>query len=413
MNEIYNFGISCYQYLVSLAALKSKKARLLKEGQKTIFDYLDKTIVPGERYVWFHASSLGEFEQGRPLIEALKQQRPEQKIIVTFFSPSGYEVRKNYDRADAICYLPLDKPAWVKRFLDTVNPSIAIFIKYEFWANYLTELSNRQIPTYIVSAIFRKSQLFFKPFGGFYRTLLTYFDQLFVQDENSQSLLSSIGIDQVTVCGDTRFDRVLDIARQAKKLPLAEQFVQRAEKTLVAGSSWPKDEDIFIEYFNRHPELKLIIAPHVIDEEHLKEIESKLKRPHLRYTQASPENIAQAECLIIDCFGLLSSLYRYGQIAYVGGGFGVGIHNVPEAAVYGIPVIFGPNYHKFKEACDLIKCGGAFSITGPDAFETIMERLVSSSGFRENSGKAAQRYIADNSGASKVILKDIFGIDLH
>lgn len=410
MSGIYNFGINCYWQLIRLAALKNTKARKLKEGQKTIFDYLDKTIKQGEKYVWFHASSLGEFEQGRPLIEALKQQRPEQKIIVTFFSPSGYEVRKNYDQADAVCYLPFDKPHWVKRFLDKVNPSVAIFIKYEFWTNYLKELSIRQIPTYIVSAIFRKNQLFFKPFGKEYRKLLTYFDHLYVQDENSKSLLSSVGINKVTVCGDTRFDRVLDIAKQAKTLPLVGQFVQNAVQTLIAGSSWPKDEDIFIEYFNCHPELKLIIAPHVIDEEHLKEIESKLNRPYIRYTKASPENISKADCIIIDCFGLLSSIYKYGQIAYIGGGFGAGIHNVPEAAVYGMPVIFGPNFHKFKEAHDLIKYGGAFSVTNKKDFEAIMDKLLTDNKLLLHTGKISKKYISGNSGASDVILKDIFGI---
>lgn len=411
MSGIYNFGINCYWQLIRLAALKNTKARKLKEGQKTIFDYLDKTIVHGEKYVWFHASSLGEFEQGRPLIEALKRQRPEQKIIVTFFSPSGYEVRKNYNYADAVCYLPFDKPNLVKRFLDKINPSAAIFIKYEFWANYLKELHIRRIPTYIVSAIFRENQLFFKPFGKNYRKLLTYFDRLYVQDENSKSLLSSIGIDKVTVCGDTRFDRVLDIAGQAKILPLVEQFTQNGKHVLVAGSSWPKDENIFIEYFNRHPELKLIIAPHVINEEHLKEIESKLNRPHVRYTKASPEHISQADCLIIDCFGLLSSIYKYGQIAYIGGGFGVGIHNVPEAAVYGIPVIFGPNYRKFKEAHDLIACKGAFSITNAKEFEAITDKLLSDTDFLRLTGESSRKYIYGNSGASDVILKDIFGIE--
>ncbi len=409
MSGIYNFGLNCYWQLIRLAALRNTKARKLKEGQKTIFEYLDKTIVPGEKYVWFHASSLGEFEQGRPLIEALKQQHPEQKIIVTFFSPSGYEVRKNYDRADAVCYLPFDRPVLVKRFLEKVNPSVAIFIKYEFWANYLNELSRRKIPTYIISAIFRKSQLFFKPYGSKYRDLLHCFNRLFVQDENSKSLLASIGIDRTTVCGDTRLDRVLNIAKQAKTLPLVESFVQNTGYTLVAGSSWQKDEDIFINYFNCHPEMKLIIAPHVIDEDHLKEIESKLKRPFIRYSQADTTQLSTSDCLIIDGFGLLSSIYRYGQVAYIGGGFGAGIHNVPEAAVYGMPVIFGPNYRKFKEAHDLIACGGAFSISDANEFESIMDKLLTEKDFLQKASEVSEKYISRNCGATDVILKDIFG----
>ena len=328
---LYNLGIRSYRLLVKIAALRNPKARKLAEGQKSIFPYLDKEVTKEGEYIWIHASSLGEFEQGRPLIEELKKQYPDKKIALTFFSPSGYEVRKNYPLADLVCYLPFDLPRNVCRFLDLLRPSIAIFIKYEFWGNYLRELRRRQIPTYIISAIFRPDQIFFRPYGEIFRRMLRTYAHLYVQNETSRELLAGIGIHNVSVVGDTRFDRVVDIRRQAKKLPIAEAF-SAGRQVLIAGSSWPKDEDIFIDYFNRHPELRLIIAPHEIHESHITEILGKLKRPAVRYTQTNEAEAATADCLIVDCFGLLSSIYQYGQMAYIGGGFGVGIHNVPEAA---------------------------------------------------------------------------------
>ena len=403
---LYNSGIYCYKQLVKLAAWRNPKARKLTEGQKSVFPYLEANAAPEGGYIWFHASSLGEFEQARPLIEAFRVKFPAKKIVLTFFSPSGYEVRKNYEQADLVCYLPFDLPRNVRRFLDLLKPGAAIFIKYEFWGNYLHELHRRQIPTYIVSAIFRPTQLFFRPGGGMFRRMLRTYTHLYVQNEESRALLAGIGIDNVSVVGDTRFDRVVEIRRQAKKLPLVEAFCGES-KVFIAGSSWPKDEDIFIEYFNRHPEIKLIIAPHEIHEEHLAEIAVKLKRPHIRYSQADARTAADAQCLIIDCFGLLSSIYQYGSIAYIGGGFGVGIHNVPEAAVYGIPVIFGTNYHKFREAKELIAAGGAFSIADFDAFDTLMQRFANDPDFLRRSGKAAGEYIAANTGATRRIIEDI------
>ncbi len=406
MKWLYNFGIYCYKQLVNLAAIKKPKAQKLAQGQKEVFLYLSQHLDPQGGYIWIHASSLGEFEQGRPLIEALKQARPDSKILLTFFSPSGYEVRKNYDGADLVCYLPFDLPGNVRRFLDLVKPTYAIFIKYEYWANYLNELKRREIPTYIVSAIFRPGQIFFRFYGAFFRRLLHNFTHLYVQDENSRKLLAEIGVSNVTVAGDTRFDRVCDIRQAAKELPLVETFTHN-HTTLIAGSSWPKDEEILIEYFNRHPELKLMIAPHEIHEEHLQSIEKLLTRPALRYSQATPETIAQSDCLIIDCFGLLSSIYRYGTIAYVGGGFGVGIHNIAEAAVYGIPVIFGPNYDRFKEAHELIACHGGFAIHNNDEFVALADRLLTHPDQLKEAGYSAGNYIASNSGATKLILKDL------
>ena len=407
MNILYNFGIYTYKQLVNIASFRNLKARKMKQGHKEIFHYLAQNADPEGGYIWIHASSLGEFEQGRPIIEAIKAHYPEQKIAITFFSPSGYEVRKNYPKADLICYLPFDLPNNVNRFLNILKPKQAIFIKYEFWGNYLNALAKRNIPTYIISAIFRPSQIFFRPYGSYFRRILQNFEHLYVQDENSKKLLKDIGITKVSVTGDTRFDRVLEIRSQAKELPLIEQF-SKGNFTLIAGSSWPKDEEIFIDYFNRHPEMKLIIAPHEIHEEHIQFILSRLNRTTIRYTQADEKNIQKADCIIIDCFGLLSSIYRYGRVAYVGGGFGAGIHNVPEAAVYSIPVIFGPNHKKFKEAKELIIAGGGFSISRSEDFELVMDRLLENKEFLSKAGIIAGQYIQNNSGASKKILKELY-----
>ena len=407
MNILYNFGIYTYKQLVNIASFRNLKARKMKQGHKEIFHYLAQNADPEGGYIWIHASSLGEFEQGRPIIEAIKAHYPEQKIAITFFSPSGYEVRKNYSKADRICYLPFDLPNNVNRFLNILKPKQAIFIKYEFWGNYLNALAKRNIPTYIISAIFRPSQIFFRPYGGYFRKILQNFEHLYVQDENSKKLLKDIGIIKVSVTGDTRFDRVLEIRSQAKELPLIEQF-SKEKFTLIAGSSWPKDEEIFIDYFNRHPEMKIIIAPHEIHEEHIQFILSRLNRTTIRYTQADEKNIQKADCIIIDCFGLLSSIYRYGQVAYVGGGFGAGIHNVPEAAVYSIPVIFGPNHKKFKEAKELIIAGGGFSISKSEDFKLVMDRLLKNKEFLSKAGITAGQYIQNNSGASKKILKELY-----
>lgn len=405
MKLLYNIAMLIYQSFIWLASkFNNNKATLFLSGRENVFDLLEQKRLPGEHYVWFHAASLGEFEQGRPIMESLKNSHPEYKILLTFFSPSGYEVRKDYQGADIICYLPMDMSWNVKRFLDIVQPDCAIFIKYEFWMNYLLELKKRAIKTYIVSAIFRESQLFFKWYGGYYRNLLKSFNHLFVQNDESVRLLHSIGFDNVTKVGDTRFDRVADIASNAKELPIVQLF-KSDKKVLVAGSSWPNDEEILLSYFNQNKDIKLIIAPHEIHEEHLQSIISKLKRPYLRYSQATTENISEADCLIIDCFGLLSSIYRYGEIAYIGGGFGVGIHNILEAAVYGIPVIFGPNYKKFQEAVDLIELGGAFSISDYTGFSRLMsDLLVDNSSLYASSAAISNDYSQRNRGATIKVL---------
>lgn len=403
---LYNLAIIIYDIAVHLAASFSRKPRKMMKGHWVVYELLRQQLEKDARYIWFHAASLGEFEQGRPLIEKIRAKYPDYRILLTFFSPSGYEVRKNYRGADIVCYLPFDKPRNVKKFLDLVNPCMAFFIKYEFWKNYLDELHKRRIPVYSVSSIFRRGQIFFKWYGGTYRNVLRNFDHLFVQNERSKRYLAKIGINRVTVVGDTRFDRVLQIREEAKDLPLVELFKNNT-MTFVAGSSWQPDEDLFIEYFNQHPEVKLIIAPHVIDENHLVEIIRKLKRPYVRYTRANEKNVRKADCLIIDCFGLLSSIYRYGEIAYIGGGFGVGIHNTLEAAVYGIPVIFGPKYQKFQEAIRLLEAKGGFSIKSYEELKALLDRMLEDEEFLRESGMNAGLYVTDNAGATDRVLNMI------
>lgn len=403
---LYDIGIGLYDFGVHMMAPFSRKPRKMMKGHWVVYRLIRQQREKDTDYIWFHAASLGEFEQGRPLMERIRAEHPEYKIILTFFSPSGYEVRKDYRGADIICYLPFDKPRNVKKFLDLARPCMAFFIKYEFWKNYIEELSKRRIPVYSVSSIFRKDQIFFKWYGGRYRDVLKYFDHLFVQNEASKRFLAKIDVNKVTVVGDTRFDRVLEIREAAKDLPLVEKFKGNA-LTMVAGSSWGSDEDFFIEYFNTHPEMKLIIAPHVIDENHLVEIIDKLKRPYVRYSRANEKKVEKADCLIIDCFGLLSSIYRYGEIAYIGGGFGVGIHNTLEAAVYGIPVIFGPKYQKFMEAIQLIDSKGAFSIKDYEELKTLLDKLISDHEFLNEVGTHAGNYVTGNAGATDKILNKI------
>lgn len=408
---MYSLIIHLYAFFIELISPFHKKARLMRLGQWKTNGILREKIDRNAKYIWFHASSLGEFEQGRPLIEKIKAEHPEYKILLTFFSPSGYEVRKNYGGADVVCYLPFDTPYRVKKFLDLSKPVMAIFIKYEFWDNYLSELKRRNIPVYIVSAIFRKEQLFFKWYGGMYRKVLSYFTHIFVQDDASRELLSKYGVMNVSVFGDTRFDRVQDVYKNTKQVPMVDLFVNNNRSdnqlTMVAGSSWQQDEEVYLNYFNEHPELKLIIAPHEIHKDHLMHIESMLKRPSIRLSEATEKDIKGKSCLIVDSFGLLSSIYRYGDLAYIGGGFGAGIHNVLEAAVYGIPVIFGPKYQKFKEARDLLQVGGAFSITDEKTFESKMEELSTYRDLLEAAGVAAGDFVKSNIGATNRIIASI------
>lgn len=413
---MYSLGIYLYALLVRLvAALGHRKARAMVRGQRDTWRILREKIDPTARYVWFHAASLGEFEQGLPLIERLRREQPSRKILLTFFSPSGYEVRKDYKGADVVCYLPFDSPTAARRFIKWARPEMAFFIKYEFWRNYIDVLSKKSIPVYSVSSIFRPGQIFFRWYGRKYARCLRRITHFFVQNERSVELLRTIGVqDNVTIVGDTRFDRVIDIRNNARPLPLVEQFTRAKEDSnaapfvLVAGSSWQPDEDILLDYVNRHPDLRLVIAPHVVNDAHIQEIEQKLTTPALRYSQATLENVDDYRVLIIDGYGLLSSIYRYATVAYVGGGFGVGIHNVPEAAVYGIPVIIGPNHQRFAEAVALIANGGCKSIKNAEDFSVIMDDFLENPAHIAQAGSAAGRYINQNAGATPVIYQHVF-----
>lgn len=380
-------------------------------GISQTYGLLRRHIKKTDRVVWFHAASLGEFEQGRPLMERLHVEHPEYKILLTFFSPSGYEVRKDYEGADLVCYLPFDTPGNALSFLRLAHPEIAIFIKYEFWLNYLTTCRHKGIKTYSVSSIFRPDQYFFKWYG----TLkpIRQFTHLFVQNETSRKLLAEHGIENVTVVGDTRLDRVIAIKDAAAPLPLVEQFAGDTP-CFIAGSSWGPDEEIYIPYFAKHKDWKLIIAPHVISESHLKDIEKLLDEngfTSVRYTELEKTEgagLSGQNALIVNCFGKLSSIYRYGKVALVGGGFGVGIHNVPEAAVYGIPVLFGPNNKKFREAQALLACGGSFEYQDEASFAAIMDKFIASPEDLQKAGQAAGGYINANAGAADKCFKAIF-----
>jgi len=416
---IYNIIIYLYLFGVAIVSRFSDKVRKMWRGERDAFRMLREKVDPKASYVWFHAASLGEFEQGRPLMEQLRREHPEYKILLTFFSPSGYEVRKNYQGADIICYLPLDTITNARRFLRLIRPKMAFFIKYEFWFNYLHILKHRGVPTYSVSSIFRDGQVFFRWYGRQYSRVLKCFTHFFVQNEKSRELLASIGLSNVTVTGDTRFDRVLQIKEQAKVLPVVESFLAAQSspstppKVFVAGSSWLPDEEIFIRYFREHPGWTLIIAPHVIGEDHLQQIEKLLEGTAVvRYTKAERAQMAdaksdvksEASVLMVDCFGLLSSIYRYGMVTYVGGGFGVGIHNVLEAAVWNVPVIFGPNNQKFQEAQELKAAGGGFEIQGYEDFCQLMDRFASDARFLSDAGDRAAAYVRSKAGATPRIL---------
>ena len=402
---MYNIVIYIYLIGVAIASCFNKKVKKMWAGERQALKVLREKVDPNARYIWFHAASLGEFEQGRPLMEYLRKTHPEYKILLTFFSPSGYEVRKTYEGADIICYLPLDTIRNARRFLRAIKPVMAFFIKYEFWYNYLHILQHRGVPTYSVSSIFRPNQIFFQWYGKGYGRVLKCFTHFFVQNIESKNLLAKLDIHDVEVVGDTRFDRVLQIKEASKQLPIVEKFTENTSKVFIAGSSWLPDEEVFLKYFNLHKDWKLIVAPHVIGEDHLAQIFELLKgRRVVRYTEATEENVKDAEVLIIDCFGLLSSIYHYGTISYVGGGFGVGIHNVLEAAVWDIPVIFGPNNKRFQEAQGLIMAGGGFEINDYQNFRDLMMRFETDEMFLQTSKKHAGEFVKGRAGATEKIM---------
>ena len=465
MKSLYNIAIWFYALAVRIVAFFNPKVRLMWQGERHAYAKIESGLREGDRVVWVHAASLGEFEQGRPLIEKLKRENPEYKILLTFFSPSGYEVRKNYAGADVIAYLPLDTPRNARRFVELVKPEKVVFVKYEFWLNYLAELRFSGIETYIISAIFRPGQVFFRWYGGIFREGLKAFKMLFVQNEESKELLKGIGVENVMVAGDTRFDRVADVAASAQKLDIVESFVnaqldrlqitdyrlQKADSSqfstfnsqfnvLVVGSSWGPDEELLARYINeRAGKMKMIIAPHEVGEERIKELTSKLTCKWVLYTNAQCtmhnaqlgetrdvrhetrdrlritdkifnsqlSTLNSYDCLVVNTIGVLSSVYQYGQVAYIGGGFGVGIHNTLEAAAWGMPVVFGPNYHKFQEAKELIECGAGQSIANYEECARALDEFFEKN---EEASKAAAEYVASHTGATEIIYNSQFTI---
>ncbi len=406
---IYNLGIFAYSLMIRLAALFNQKAKFMIEGRKQWQSNLLATVDKNSRYLWFHCASLGEFEQGRPVIEEIKKQFPEYKIALTFFSPSGYEIRKNYDGADIVCYLPMDSKKNARQFLDILKPQKVFFVKYEFWYHFITELKNRQIPLYIISAIFRENQHFFKntPWGKWYRKMLFSFEHLFIQNDTSAGLLKKIGIRNFTISGDTRFDRVAEIARGAKKFEIVEKF-RGNNVTLIAGSTWKPDEELLTTFINNSNNTKFIIAPHEVSPVNINRIHQLLKKTAISFSKAQISNISNYDVLIIDSIGILSSLYQYGDIAYIGGGFGVGIHNILEAATFGLPVFFGPNYKKFKEATDLVEEKGAFSVQNYNDLTSALTLLLSDTKKLKKAAEISKNYVEKNVGSTTLITKKVF-----
>ena len=405
---LYNFGMTLYAWIVRLVAPRYPKARLWTDGRKALFERMRQAIDPEARIIWIHVASLGEFEQGRPIIEEIRKVRPEYKILLTFFSPSGYEIRKNYPGADYIFYLPIDTPRNAREFLDIAHPEIAIFIKYEFWLNLLAELKRRRIRTYIVSAIFRRNSVFFRPYGGMWRQALEAFDTMFVQNEESKKLLATLGFDNVLVAGDTRFDRVAAIARAAKRIDLIDRF-KGSERLFVAGSTWGPDEELLIRLMNDNPQIKFVIAPHEMDESRIERLIAETRGGALRYTQCTPHTpFGSKQLLILDTVGILASVYGYATWSYIGGGFGVGIHNTLEAATFGLPVAFGPNYQKFKEARDLVTLEAARPISNYDELNAWFTPLRDNEEFLAKTSRIARDYTTRHQGATGIIVRTIF-----
>ena len=404
----YSLCMFSYAMLIRLASPFYSKAKLWCAGRDRMVDRMQKAISKDDKVVWIHVASLGDFEQGRPLVDHVKENYPNYKILLTFFSPSGYEVRKNYPNADYVFYIPADTPREVRRFLDVAHPEIAIFVKYEFWLNMLVELRRRNIRTFIASAIFRRNSIFFNPFGIIWRKALTSFETLFVQDEHSKELLAKIGIENVVVAGDTRFDRVLTIAEKSEKVEIVEQF--KGDKRLfVAGSTWGPDENILLPLINDNPDIKFVIAPHEMDESRIERILHETKGGAVRYTQL-PSDFADKQVLILDTLGLLSRVYSSAEWAYIGGGFGAGIHNTLEAAVYGLPVAFGTKYRKFKEARDLIELGAGRSVKNAEELKIGFEELKNDADYLARLSAIAKVYVGQHRGTTEKIAKAIFQI---
>ena len=409
MAFLYNTGIFFYTLLIKLAVPFSEKARLFVKGRKNWELQLQQKIEKGSKYIWIHCASLGEFEQGRPLIEAIKKQFPVYKIVLSFYSPSGYEIRKNYPQADIVCYLPTDTKKNAQRFIQLIQPEKVFFIKYEFWHHYINELKKRNIPLYSVSAIFRENQQFFKNsnWGKWYRKLLSYFEHFFIQNESSAELLKSIGLTNYTVSGDTRFDRVAEIAKNAKAISIVEKFKGNSP-LVISGSTWKPDEELLSTFIKQNNGVKFVIAPHEVTATNINRLLQLLKNKAILMSNVNESQVNSYQVLIIDSIGLLSSLYQYGEIAYIGGGFGAGIHNILEAATFGLPIIFGPNYKKFKEAVDLVNEGGAFSIKNRNELLEALNTLIKEKSQRLTNSEICKKYISKNTGSTQAIIKKVF-----
>ncbi len=409
MTILYRLLIFFYQLGIRLAVPFNTKARQWVQGRKGIFEKISQQVQSDRPLIWVHCASLGEFEQGRPLIETIKKDYPRYRILLTFFSPSGYEIRKNYEQADYIFYLPADTPANARRFVSLVRPEKVFFVKYEFWPFYFKALKRANIPLFIVSAIFRGDQLFFRSgsTGRWYRKVLLMVDHFFVQNDESVELLGSLGLNNATRAGDTRFDRVAMIAANGRPLPLVEKF-KSGTKMIVVGSSWKPDEDLIIQYINEHKGVKYIIAPHEIKPQNINRILSSLKKPSIRLSEADPESINTCDVLLIDSIGLLSSVYRYADLAYIGGGFGVGIHNTLEAAIFNIPVLFGPNYHRFNEAVMLEQKKVAYPVHNYQELKKTFDKLLSDDSLRAEISKFCRFYTHSNLGATQIITGKVF-----
>ena len=405
---LYDIGVALYARAVAFVALWNKKAKQFTEGRKNIFERMAQAISADDRVVWMHVASLGEFEQGRPILEEIRSKYPDRKILLTFFSPSGYEIRKNYAGADYIFYLPVDTPSNVTRFLDIAHPELAVFVKYEFWVNYLNELKRRGIRSYLVSAIFRPNSVFFSTYGSMWREALDAFEQMFVQNEESRELLHSIGFDNAIVAGDTRFDRVASIAKAAKPVEMVAAF-KGSSKLFVAGSTWGPDEDILLPLINANPNIRFVIAPHEMEESRINKILQLVRGGAKRYTECDAQtDFSSTQVLVLDTIGILSSVYGYATWSYIGGGFGVGIHNTLEAATFGLPIAFGPKYAKFKEARDMVALGAATSVTSAEELAAWFAPLRDDEAYLTKVSAIAKDYTAKNQGATALFMKIAF-----
>lgn len=404
---LYNLLTIIVGFILQIVALFSPKIKLFVDGRKDVFTILDEKIKPGDKTIWFHSASLGEYEQGLPIMEKMRAMYPHHKIVLTFFSPSGYEIRKNTKAADAVVYLPLDTISNAKKFLRKVNPDLVFFIKYEFWPNYLNELKKHHTPVYLISGLFREKQVFFKWYGGFYRRALKTFTHFFVQDSGSKQLLQKIGFSNITVSGDTRFDRVSEILERDNTLPFIKEFKDH-KTTVVIGSSWPKDEDVLIGFINSANNAKFIIAPHNIKADQIQQLKSSITKKTVLFSEKEGKNLAEYEVFIIDTIGILGKIYSYADIAYVGGGFGTsGLHNILEPAAFGVPIVIGPNHKKFPEAVAMIHMGGCIAVNDKNEMEETLSALINNEDYRMETGHIAGTFVSMNRGAVNVIINNI------